>query len=448
MNKFKLLLLTILAGATLSLSVLVYASTTATTYVYLPIISKPVVPVTELRGVWLTRTDWTIYGNPSATQERIDTIISTLADTGFNVIFFQIRAEADAYYASDLEPWSRRLTGSLGGDPGFDPLAYMIQQAHANNIQVHAYVNVYTVWVDAGCDVPPPETAVPTHLHYLLQNWHGVSDTITTTVNLNGLQWNTQRKIVCADSYSWATPASMPLADHLVAVANDIVSRYDVDGLHLDRIRYADGSGNASCDPVSAIASGADCFANPNYADWQRSQINNLVARIYNEAIITATRPVLLSAAVWPIHELDPAWTNFDGHPQQGNIHYYQDSKAWLASSTIDSLSPMIYPAVYGTCDTGGSYVQGNDYWTQDRWQTLVEDFVADSNGRFIIPGIGGNYCTFAEIQARIDIARASGAAGHAIFSYRHLEQNVYFDDLKNGPYAQPATPPEITWRP
>ncbi|GAB4268900.1 MAG: hypothetical protein Kow0080_12050 [Candidatus Promineifilaceae bacterium] len=427
--------------------------------IFLPFVARPIEPNYELRGIWLTRYDWTSLFSPESPAD-IDAMVQNIADAGFNAIFFQVRSEADAYYNSSLEPWSRRLAGTLGVNPGWDPLARMIEQAHARNIQVHAYVNVYTLWSDlnvngVNCDDLPLETAVPQPLFYQMQNQHGTTSSLPGLIKLNGAQWDTNNQIVCADGYVWATPASSFFNDHMVAVAKEIVNNYDVDGLHLDRIRYGADGANASCDPVSAAVSGTACFDNANppagyatYGDWQRDQINKLLARIYNEAVLPASRPVMLSAAVWPIHELDPSWTNFSGSPQQGNIHYYQDSKAWLTNGIIDGIAPMIYPALYGSCDSGGNYVQGNDYWTRDRWQTLVTDYVANSNGRFITPGIGGNYCDFAEIEARINMARTIGAAGHVIFSYRHLNNHAYFDDLKNGPYTETAVPPVMNWRP
>jgi hypothetical protein len=110
-----------------------------------------------------------------------------------------------------------------------------------------------------------------------------------------------------------------------------------------------------------------------------------------------------------------------------------------LAGAYIDSIAPMIYPGTYNCPD--------NSFWTLSRWQTLVADFQAESSGRYIIPGIGTGYCTFAEIENRIAAARAIGTAGHALFSYRELLEFAYFDDLANGPYAQPALVPDIPWR-
>lgn len=435
----------------LGMQVRVEAAPTGETAVYLPLIlssNNPPdpEPMTEFRGVWVTRFDWTSYGQP-ADPAKIDEIVQNVADAGFNVIFFQVRGIADAYYQPGLEPWADRVSGVYGQapDPLWDPLATMIEKAHAAGLQVHAYMNVYPVWNGGSfCNNPPDAGVTPTPLYHLLLNEHG-----STNGKPNGLQWTTSNEVYCG-AYLRGTPASIFLDDHLIAVGQDLVTRYDIDGLHLDHIRY--GGSNTSCDPVSEARYGANCFSDNVYADWQRAQVNGTVRRFYEE-VVPLKEGLWLSAAVWPIHELDPTW-NFPGSPQQGNIHYYQDSKAWLASSTIDSISPMIYPgSSYNGCDADGNYEENpdptsSDYWIRSRWQTLVEDFQTAGNGRYVIPGIGAGYCSFAEIEVRIEMARAAGTAGHALFSYSSLLSNGYFVDLANGPYAETAVVPSITWHP
>jgi hypothetical protein len=98
----------------------------------------------------------------------------------------------------------------------------------------------------------------------------------------------------------------------------------------------------------------------------------------------------------------------------------------------------MIYPGTFN-CPYEG-------FWTQERWQTLVADYQSSNGGRYIIPGIGTAYCSFDEIAIRIEMARAIGTAGHALFSYSALLTNNYFDDLAAGPYATPAVVPDIPW--
>ena len=419
-----LLLLTCLSGVTSN------ASTQADQKVFLPVVANVPEPMVEFRGLWVSRFDWTDGQNP-ADPAKIDEVVANAAQAGFNAIFFQVRGTADAFYTPGLEPWSQRVSGVALGqppNPSWDPLATFVQKAHAHGIQLHAYLNVYPVWSD--CNHPPDAAVTPKHLYYLLLERHGSSNG-----KINGLQWIDGDTVYCS-AYQLATPASVFADDHLVAVATDLATRYDIDGIHLDYIRY--GGENTSCDPVSEARYGADCFSNPGYADWQREQVNGTVRRFYQE--VAPLKPGLwLSAAVWPIYVERPEW-GWGGWATEGYHTYYQDSKAWLATGIIDSISPMIYPAGYNCPD--------NSFWSQDKWQTLVTDFQTDRAGRFVIPGIGAGYCTFDEIEARIGLARQIGTAGHALFAYAGLLQNGYFDDLAQGPYAAPAVPPAMSWQP
>ncbi|MBK8431958.1 MAG: family 10 glycosylhydrolase [Chloroflexi bacterium] len=375
----------------------------------------------EMRGLWITRFDWTVFNQP-ASPAKIDEMVDNAAYAGFNVIFFQVRGTADAYYTPGLEPWAQRISGGTLGqapDPYWDPLQRLIERAHANGIQVHAYVNVYPLW---DCGTTPSAAASPQHLYYKVRDYHG-----QTNGHLNGVQWAGQTGTQCS-SYLRTSPASIFVDDHLMAVANDLASRYDLDGLHLDHIRY--GGSNASCDPVSMFYWGGSCFG-AGYADWQRQQVNGTVRRFYDDVI--AQHPdMLFSAAVWPIHIDKWGWG-----ATQGYHSYYQDSKAWQAGGYIDAIMPMIYPSNFDT-DT---------FWTLEKWRTLVQDFMGESSGRWVIPGIGTGYSDFAQIEARINSAREFGTAGHALFSYGDLYRLGYFDDLANGPYAQPATIPDTPWR-
>ena len=413
-----------LIGFPLLLIVLLWQMTAAAAGIepqaYMPLLinSEPPTPtpIVEFRGLWVTRFDWTDDPTPA----KIDEIVNNAAAAGFNVLFFQVRGEADALYHSDLEPWSRLLTGTLGQNPGWDPLAYMIEKAHERGLQLHAYINVYPVWL--GCN-PPPEDTIPQHFYYQLVAEHGLTDN-----RANGLQWTADYQIQCS-SYQRATPASIFADNHYLAVAADLVTRYDIDGLHLDHLRY-DGP-DTSCDPVSENAYGTNCFGfngQISYEDWQRAQVNGTLYKFYNQ-IVPLKGDLWLSAAVWPIHTIKSEW----GWPDvnEGYSDYYQDSKAWTREGIIHSISPMIYPSLVNCPD--------NSFWSQERWQILVADFQAEANGRAIIPGIGTSYCDFAEIETRIEMARSLGTAGHALFSYSSLLSNSYFDELANGPYAETA---------
>lgn len=377
----------------------------------------------EVRALWVTRFDWT-SDEADINPAKIDEIVNNAAYAGFNTIYFQVRGEADAFYQSNVEPWSQRLTGTLGQNPGWDPLAYMIDRAHAQGIQVHAYINVYPVWL--GC-TPPADGTTPRHLYYQLRALG------TSNGKPNHLQWDTGNNVLCGSGhYMRSSPASIAFDDHILNVATDLVTRYDVDGIHLDHIRY--GGANSSCDPVSESSYGANCFGSNgqmSYEDWQRTQVNGTVWKFYSE-IVPLKEDLWLSAAVWPVYIDYWGWGS-----SQGYHDYYQDSKAWMGAygggGYIDSISPMIY---------------GSSFWTQSVWETLVQDYQNDSNGRYVIPGIHGNYDSFHDIEWRINRARQIGTAGHALFAYGYLLEHAYFDDLRNGPYANPAVVPDIPWHP
>lgn len=382
----------------------------------------------EFRGLWVTRFDWT-RGTSPAEPAKIDEIVNNAANAGFNAILFQVRGSADAYYAPGLEPWAQRVSGGALGQPPnpfWDPLAYFVERAHARGLQLHAYINVYPVWDN--CTNTPPMVA-PAPFYYLLQNAHG-----TTGGKLNGVQWTTLDQVSCGD-YLYASPASPVVRSHVKSVAADLVNRYDIDGIHLDRVRYAGRT--TSCDPVSEAMYGAPCFTSNGgipYEEWQRQQVNTLVREIYNDVVVPARRGVWLSAAVWPTYQDKWGW----GY-SQGYRDYYQDSHAWAQNGYIDALAPMLY-----------SYrPPAENPFPLDRWRILAADFQANRGDRHIIAGIGGigpGLLTFNDIVQRIEAARELGTAGHALYSYSALQTNGYFDDFAAGPYAIPAAVPEIIW--
>ena len=381
----------------------------------------------EFRGLWVTRYDWTAWNG--ADPNKIDEIVNNAALAGFNVILFQVRGEADAYYTPGLEPWARRVSGTWGQppDPYWDPLATMIQKAHAKGIQVHAYINTYPVIL--GCGDGPLTN--PQHFYYLIRNQHGEKDG-----KLRGLMWNSGGSVACGD-YQRASPASVSNDDHILAVAADILNRYDVDGLHLDHIRYASGT---SCDPVSLCrynGQAENCsqnyscpLANSGYKDWQRAQVNGTVDKFY-KLVANRNENLWLSAAVWPTYIDYWNWGYSEGYTD-----YFQDSKRWLQDDYIDGIMPMMY-----------SSRTNNNSFPLDRWKKLTADFQNSNAGRYVIPGIGGwAFLSFSEIEARINYARQVGAIGHAIFSYGDMASERYFDDLAAGPYSEPASVPNIPW--
>ncbi|MGD2143080.1 MAG: family 10 glycosylhydrolase, partial [Anaerolineae bacterium] len=238
--------------------------------------------------------------------------------------------------------------------------------------------------------------------------------------------------------YLWATPALADVENRVVALAADLVTRYHVDGLHLDLVRYP--GPNYSCDPFTEAALVESGLPR---ADWQRQRVTQLVSRVYSDVIVP--RPgVRLSAAVWPVYQ-----DHWDWGYSEGYSDYYQDSQGWIGSGVIDAILPMIYPA---------NVFESWDKFTLGQFSISASDFLDSDGGRHVFPGISAQYASFAEIAQRIAIARDLGAPGHAIFSARLVTgdywcagravcHDPYWDDFAAGPYATPARIPPLTWR-
>jgi uncharacterized lipoprotein YddW (UPF0748 family) len=243
----------------------------------------------------------------------------------------------------------------------------------------------------------------------------------------NWVQWSDQGEpMQLNQSYLWASPGHEAVPEHIVRVCEDIVANYDVDGLHLDRVRYY--RPEYSHDPVSRARFAEERALDPEltWEDWQRSQVTSLVSSLYD--VISADPDLMLTAAVWPIYQDQWGWITWDGYSG-----YYQDSQGWMGAEVMDAIAPMLYTITI------------QDY--PDRFDVLVRDFVASANGRHVWPGITADYASFDDIWSRIRMARQAGAAGHAIFAYSYVNKWDYWDEFRDGPYAVPAEVPAASWK-
>ncbi len=368
-------------------------------------------PAGELRGVWITRFAY-------STRAGLEAIIDRAASANMNAVFIQIRGEGDAYYRSTREPWARRLTGVLGRDPGWDPLQVALDRGRMHGMEVHAYFNVLSAW-SASQPLPAAEGSVQ-HALYAHPEWLAVDST--------GQNRDSE--------YRWFSPGIPAARAHIVATARELLERYDVDGLHLDRIRTA--GADYSHDAVTQAAFDAARALDPQltWGDFMRTQVNTMVAELY--AAAEEVRPrVKLSASVWGIYRPLPGCNT-----SQGYANYYQDSRAWLAAGTMDALVPMIYwPIEPGACTD---------------WATLLDGFMAARADRHIWAGMhalddGG--WDFAAITSRITYARATGAQGTVVFASTYLDQDTsrWTDYVGEppapGPFAAPSPTPRMSWK-
>ncbi|MCL5998775.1 MAG: family 10 glycosylhydrolase [Chloroflexi bacterium] len=396
---------------------------------YLPIVAQS--QLVEARVLWISRFDW--CGTPPCSRITLENLINRAADAHFNAILLQVRATGDAYYTPGLEPWSYRLSSSqtqtLGTNPGWDPLAVAIQTAHARGLELHAYVNMYSNW-ECNRWFPPTNT-VPLHPFWSLANyqadpynyestWRVYSNTVSGATAMSVLSSAT---VPCSE-YLWSSPGVQRVNEQNLAVIKDIVTRYDVDGIHMDRVRYP--GAQFSVDPESQAAYTAARAVSPTlmYGDWQRNHLSEWMMRIYTETKAIKSW-VKLSATVWFTYKKTAAITF---PTSQGYYDYYQDSHRWITQGSLDAIAPMIYGATFN-----GDIA---------KWKALADDHVAVQGSRQVWLGIGGAITSFADINTRIEYARSIGAKGIALWSAGAIETNQYWDDLLSGPFKDVAVMP------
>ncbi len=336
---------------------------------------------TEIRAVWVTRWDF-------QQAEDIERIMAELGRAGFNLVYFQIRGAADAYYRSTLEPWAASLTGRLGGDPGWDPLAVAIEAAHGQNMQLHAWINLATGWKGKR----RPGRSRPTHILRKHPEWR-VAD-------------GKGRPMPYAKGYIFLNPANPAFAHHLEGVVGEIASFYAIDGLHLDYARYpaAQTSRDRVCLRLFRKARKQD--PSLDLAAWQRAQLLALVKRL-KQAAQTVRPQLMVSAAVTGIYR--DRW-NWQG-VTQGYLDFHQDSHRWAEQAAVDTLVPMIYWPP--TSPPGG----------RTDFATLAADFAPLSGQVQLLAGINVDAGDLAVLHQEIKIARKHGFAGVALFSYQLLKQ-------------------------
>lgn len=374
-------------AARLVLAILLLAATAAAQS--LPSVN----PKREVRAVWIATAnglDWPKGADIADQQASLRRIVADLASAHFNTILFQVRARGDAYYHSNYEPWAENLTGTLGKDPGWDPLAFLLNEAHGSGLEVHAWFNVYKI--RGAAPVGPSTPLHPSRAHAL---------------------WTVQY-----DGETWLNPGLPEVRDYLLNVATDLIQHYTIDGINLDYIRYP-GVDFPDQATYRRYGHGED------RERWRRDNITAFVTALYDQA--RALKP-MLKVGCSPLGIYDNSRST---GPQGSYWSYYQDSRGWLLSRKEDYLSPQTYWPI-------GS--QGTDF----NFVTLVRDWQAHAGGRQIYAGIGAYKSEIArQLPALIDSARLAGAAGEVIYRYENLKPAEMLADR----YRSIALVPSMPWK-
>jgi uncharacterized lipoprotein YddW (UPF0748 family) len=357
----------------------------------------------EIRGLWVLRTSLT---SPAAVRRMIE----VANENGFNAVMVQVRGRGDAYFDSTHEPRAEALPAM----PPFDPLGEVVRTARHYNIQVHAWVNV--ALVSSAVDLPSSrEHIVHRHPEWLMvprplaPEMSQVDPTSPAYVGRLA-RWSRSNNTDVEGLY--VSPLHPDAAHHTVSVVSELVSRYDLDGVHLDYVRYptaefdyspgALAEFRAEIDPklvpadrlrlASEAVNDPFAFVDAYPAEWarfRRSRLTSLVMRL--RSAVRQHRPnAIFSAAVVP-------------DPEEASRQRLQDWRTWLDGGFLDVICPMAYTS---------------DPQLFAEQIEIANDAAGPSR---VWAGIGAFRLPHSQTVQHIQAARRLGTAGILLFSYDSL---------------------------
>lgn len=383
----------------------------------------------EVRSVWMATVwalDWpSSTSSTTAQKNEMVKYLDVLQKNNFNAVYFQVRTMSDAFYKSSYEPWSSYLTGTRGKDPGWDPLAFVVEECHKRGMECHAWVNPYRF--STGSNWSTAQDQALKSAGMLLA--YTKSDGKTTTILNPGLESVRKR---------------------IVDVCKEIISNYDVDGLVFDDYFYPEGI------PVTSSAGDYDLWqksgASMTFGDWRRNNVNQMVADVYN--MVQQQKPYVrfgispagaacTSAAVAAKHGIDRCPVASDW--QYDGI--FSDPVAWLEAGTIDYISPQLYWKTNHKTNPFGPMTK----W----WSYVAKHFGRHHYASHSISFLNSTNTTsdWEEIGKQVQFSRdytENEAPGAVFYSASYItgkKKSGFGEWLSANKFQNPALLPAIDWK-
>lgn len=369
-----------------------------------PDINPPTVslPKKELRGMWVTTAwgiDWPMGDYNAATQQKkyID-YLDLLVANKMNAVFFQIRGMADAFYDSEYESWSRYITGTAGMKPSYDVLGFLVEEAHKRNIQFHAWLNPYRISTrgNKGAAFPALDPKIPAEL----------------TKDYEKIR-----------IYN---PALPEVQTRITQIVKEIITKYDVDGIHMDDYFYPSlESSEKMNDDAEYEKYGKGKFNNID--DFRRNNVDVVIQNI--QKTIIETRPEV-------IFSISPA-ANMDNNY---NV-LFADVKKWSKEGWVDVVIPQLY---FATGTDANSFNQRLNLWSQYTYENHL--LVGYGIYKFGDSTYGSKYQTSEDLKKQFEFAATkSKVAGSVLYSANSLVENkVGIADAIKAIYSQTVLPPYL----
>lgn len=386
----------------------------------LTVLAQPApVSAYEFRGVWIATVDnidWPQRGDTNPATQRADFIrlLDLHQKNGMNAVIVQIRPAADAFYPSALEPWSQWLTGVQGKAPFpyYDPLQFMITEAHKRGMEFHAWLNPYR----ANFNVKTASIS-SNHITRIHPDW-----------------------FLTYGDKKYFDPSNKDAQDFVVKVVRDIVNRYDVDAIHMDDYFYPYRiPGKEFPDQAAYVRSHSKLSKD----DWRRSNVDSIIYKL--SVAIKQEKPQVKFGispfSVWRNKDRDPMGSD----TRAGQTNYddlYANILLWMQKQWIDYVAPQLYLEM------------GHD---KIAYETMVDWWSRHSYGRHVYIGHGvyrageknPAWKNPSELPNQIKLLRQyPNIQGSIYYSSKIFDRNPngWNDSLRNNYYRMPAQVPVMEW--
>ncbi|QJC50901.1 family 10 glycosylhydrolase [Paenibacillus albicereus] len=392
-----------------------------TSSVYLVVGETMAAPKRELRAAWIATVDnidWPRKGVTDPEHQKRDfvALLDELQAAGMNAAIVQVKPTADAFYPSEMAPWSEWLTGTPGMDPGYDPLAFMLEEVHGRGMEFHAWFNPYRVSIkDDVSKLAPNNVAV---LHP---------------------EWR-----ISYGGKLYLNPAIPEAQQHIRDSIMEVVENYDIDAVHFDDYFYpypVTGVDFPDEAQYAAYQASGGALAK---ADWRRQNVNTFVQTM-GEAI-KAEKPYVKFGispfGIWRNKSEDPSGSDTNGLSSYSAI--YADSRTWIAEEWIDYITPQIY---WNMGYSPAAYEKLVDWWSREVAGKNVHLYAGQAIYRVGTDAEG--WRNPEELPGQIILNRGYEAVkGSMYFSAKWFELNPLgvTDRLQAELHRHPALVPAMPW--
>ncbi|MFE0523038.1 glycoside hydrolase family 10 protein [Streptomyces sp. NPDC058954] len=372
----------------------------------------------EMRGVWVATVanrDWP--SKPGLTADRQRTELIALLDRAvedrLNTVILQVRPTADALWPSPYEPWSQVLTGTQGGDPGWDPLGTAVEQAHARGLELHAWFNPYRI-----ANHTDPAKLVATHPARRHPGW-----------------------VVTYGGKMYYNPGLPEVRAFVETAILDAVRKYPVDAVHFDDYFYPYPVAGQTFDDDAAYDRYGGGFA--SRADWRRDNIDKLVRE--TAAGVRAIRPAA-QFGISPFGVWRNAATDSRGSDTRAGVQTYDDlcadTRKWVRKNWIDYICPQIY---WNIGFSAADYAELLPWWAEVAKGTATRLYIGEALYKAGDPAQSAAWQDPAELSRHLTLAADHPQVrGHIYFAAKDVAADPIgaMARVIADHYQQPARPP------